>query len=394
MASNVNKTSKKNASASKGKLKYSKKVKRILVIVAVSVMALLLIGGTLLIVLSNKREDYRMLSKQKEVVATCNGFDISYDELYFVTQLYKDTLEFSYGDGIWDNPETAEKYRAELEELVLENLHENALILTACKDLSIPLDSDEQKEYVNNQMDKMMNEDFGGDRDRMLQALEDDGISERYMRYLIGVEYLHSSIYYTLSDIGYYTYTENNLNEFMDYVATSENYARTLHAFVENDPGEDVEANRQKAQNMCDYLNAETDIAEREALMREYIGSANNEDLQISEYGYYFTHGEMDEAYEAATFDLLIGEISEVVETSDGFYVIMRLTPDSDYIPRIAMTLLKNYWGVAMGAFIENRTEQCTVTFNDYGKSLDLVHLEQYRVTEPAPETQAPETEQ
>ena len=393
MASNNYKAYKKQESAPK-KGKLSKKAKRIIVIVSVSLMALLLILGVLLVVLSGKREDYRILSKQKEVVATCNGFDISYDELYFVTQLYKDTLEFSYGEGIWDNPETAEKYRAELEELVMENLHENALILTACRDLSIPIDSDTQKEYVNTQMDKMMNEDYGGDRERMLQALEDDGISERYMRYLIGVEYLHSSIYYTLSDIGYYTYTESNLNEFMDYVANDEHYARTLHAFVENDPGEDVEANRQKAQNMCDYLNAETDVAAREALMREYIGSANNEDLQITEYGYYFTHGEMDEAYEAATFDLLVGEISEVVETTDGFYVIMRLTPDPDYIPRIAMSLLKNYWGVAMGAFIDNRVDQCTVTFNEYGKSLDLVHLEQYRVTEPSPETQAPEAKQ
>ena len=102
----------------------------------------------------------------------------------------------------------------------------------------------------------------------------------------------------------------------------------------------------------------------------------------------------MDEAYEAATFDLLAGEISEVVETSDGFYVIMRLTPDPDYIPRIAMSLLKNYWGVAMGAFIDNRVDQCTVTFNEYGKSLDLVYLEQYRVTEPSPESQAPKAEQ
>ncbi len=384
----TNKANKKQESAPK-KSKLSKKAKRIIVIVAVSVMALLLIGGTLIIVLSNNREDYRTLAKQKEVVATCNGFDISYDELYFVTQLYKDSLEFSYGEGIWDNPETAEKYRAELEQLVKENLHENALILTTCRDLSIPLESDEKKLYINSQMDKMMNDDFGGDRDLMLQSLEDDGISERYMRYLIGVEYLHSAIYYTLSDIGYYTYTENNLNEFMDYVETSENYARTLHAFVENDPGESVEENRQKAQRMCDFLNAESDVAAREALMREYIGSANNEDVQISEYGYYFTHGEMEEAYEKATFDLLIGEVSEVVETSDGFYVIMRITPDPDYIPRIAMTLLKNYWGAAMGAFIENRAEQCTVTFNDYGKSLDLVHLAQYRVTEPAAQASA-----
>ena len=389
MASNNNKANKKDIPQKKSKL--SKKAKRIIVIVAVSLMALILIGGTILVLLSGDKQDYKTLAKQKEVVATCNGFEISYDELYFVTQLYKDSLEFSYGEGIWDNPETAEKYRAELEELVMENLHENALILTACKDLSIPIDTDGQKKYVDNQMTKMLNEDFGGDRNLMLQSLEDDGISERYMRYLIGVEYLHSSIYYTLSEIGYYTYTENNLNDFIDYVETSENYACTLHVFVENDPGEDVEENRQKAQRISEQINDISNVAEREALMRNYIGSANNEDLKISQYGYYFTYGEMDEAYEAATFDLLIGEVSEVVETTDGFYVIMRLTPNPDYVLQISTTLLKNYWGVAMGAFIENRAEQCTVTFNDYGKSLDLVYLEQYRVTRPAAETQAAE---
>ncbi|MBE6557975.1 MAG: hypothetical protein E7661_03060 [Ruminococcaceae bacterium] len=367
--------------ASNQKSKLSKKAKRIIVVVSVVVMALLIIGGTLLIMLKTNDDNYKALAAQKKVVATCNGFDISYDELYFVTQLYKDSLEFSYGEGIWDDPTTAEKYRAELEALVMENLNENYLILSACKELSINTNASEKDAYIQKTMDQMMKEDFGGDKKTMIKALEDDGISERYMRFLIGIEYLHSVIYYTLDEVNAYTYSTSNIGDYIDYVMTSDKYAHTIHVYVENDAGESVEANRQKAENMYNYLMAEPDAEAREVLMREYIGSANNEDVEISEHGYYFTYGEMDEAYEEATFALSIGEVSKVLETSSGYYIIMRLAPNENYVTLNAQTLLSYYQSAFMGAYIERYDEDCQIVLNDYGKSLDLVKLEQFRQT-------------
>ena len=52
---------------------------------------------------------------EQTVVGTCGGFDVLYEELRYVTLTYKEMFESTYGKGIWDDPESAEKYRAELE---------------------------------------------------------------------------------------------------------------------------------------------------------------------------------------------------------------------------------------------------------------------------------------
>lgn len=366
---------KQQASKNSKQNKVSQKKKRIIITVSVAVMALLLIGGTVLVFMMNRSEDYKKLAADRKTVATCNGFEIPYEELRFVVDLYKKSLAFSYGEDIWDDPVTAEQYREELETLVMENLNENYLILSACKTLSIPTDSKDQRAYVNSEMEALLDEDFGGDETEMAKWIEEQGMTENYLRFCIGVEYLQSSIFFTLLDAEWYTYNQSNLDDFMDYVATSPNYARTIHVFVSNDEGDDTEANRRKAQTMYEHLIAEGDVTEREELMRTYIGSSNNEDLYITGDGYYFTHGEMEKAYEDATFALEIGGVSEVVETVDGFYVIMRLTPEMPYILTHASTLLTYYQSAAMGAYIETFDESCEVVFNEYGKSLDLVNL-------------------
>ena len=54
--------------------------------------------------------------QEQRVVGTCGGFEVLYEELRYVTLSYKDIFAATYGEDIWDNPETAEQYRAELEE--------------------------------------------------------------------------------------------------------------------------------------------------------------------------------------------------------------------------------------------------------------------------------------
>lgn len=374
MASNK----KKNHPAKKGTLKkskLSKKNKQIIVTVCVVAMAALILLGTILVARQNGSERYKLLSLGKKTVATCDGFDIPYEELYFVTELYKSSLEFTYGEGIWDDPATAEQYRKELETLVMENLNQNYLILSACKNLSIDIDSDLKDNYIKSELDRLINNDFGGDKKALQNWLDEQHMTERYFKFCIGVEYLQSSIFYTLLDMGFYQYTTDNIDDYMDYVAESENYARTLHVYVQNDEGDDIEANRQKAQNMYNYLSAEPDAEAKEALIREYIGSSNNEDFYIPKDGYYFTYGEMEEAYESATFALSVGEVSEVLETPDGFYIIMRLQPEMPYIMLNAQTLLSYYQSAAMGAYIETYQDKCSVTLNEYGQGLDLTNL-------------------
>ena len=74
--------------------------------------------------------------KDLEVVGTVNGYEVYYEELRWFTMQFKDRIEETYGEGVWDNKETAEKYRAELEDAVYKSLIGNYAILTLCDELN------------------------------------------------------------------------------------------------------------------------------------------------------------------------------------------------------------------------------------------------------------------
>ena len=70
-------------------------------------------------------------AKNRKAVATSGEYEIPYEQLRFVTMTYKMELDARYGDGndengtIWDDAETAEEHRAELEELGWSTFREN-----------------------------------------------------------------------------------------------------------------------------------------------------------------------------------------------------------------------------------------------------------------------------
>ena len=206
--------------------------------------------------------------------------------------------------------------------------------------------------------------------------LAENWMTERYMRFSIGISYLESAIYYTLLDNNLYAFRQDNIDEFKEYVETSGNYVRTVHVFIENAEGEDPSANLARAREISDRLRAIVSEDDRMAAMNDAIGSKDNDDLySVSGEGYYFTQGEMDEDYEKAAFALSVGEVSEPVVCSGGNFVIMRLFPEADYIEKNAQTLLNNYHSVALGLYEDQVRSKCVVEFNEYGKSIDLVAL-------------------
>lgn len=351
----------------------SKKKKTVTIVVVIALIVALIAGVIAVIVLSNW-EQYKQYAADRKTVATCNGYDIPYEELYFLTMFYKDALASTYGADIWDDPATAEQYREELEELVSKNLTKNYLVLSACRNLGIKTQGSEIDSYVDEQI-KSLRAEFSSQKEYETW-LSEHWMTEHYMRFSIGISYLESALYYTLLDNGLFRYTLDNAAEFRDYVENSGDYVRTIHVYIENVEGEDPAANLAEAQKISDALRAVADPHERRELMDEYIGSTINDDLMsVTGDGYYFTRGEMEEIYENASFDLAMGEVSAPVVCSGGNFVIMRLYPDANYIQNHVEELLNNYHGVAVGLYEEQFTEDCTVVFNDYGKSIDLLSL-------------------
>ena len=348
--------------------------KKTITIVVVILLAVALIAGVVAAVVLSNWEEYKQYAADRKTVATCNGYEIPYEELYFLTMFYKDSLADTYGEHIWDDPATAEEYRDELEALVADNLSQNYVVLSACRNLGIKTEGADIDKYVDSEM-KTLREAF--DSQKEYEAwLAEHWMTEHYMRFSIGVSYLESALYYTLLDNGMFLYSLKNAADFRDYVENSGDYVRTIHVYIENVEGEEPAANLAEAKKISDALRAVEDPQARRELMSRYIGSAVNDDLlAVTGDGYYFTRGEMDEAYEEASFGLAIGEVSEPVVCSGGNFVIMRLYPDAEYIKENVEDLLDSYHGVAVGLYEEQFREECEVVFNEYGKSIDLLSL-------------------
>jgi hypothetical protein len=202
-----------------------------------------------------------------------------------------------------------------------------------------------------------------------------DRITDHYLRFIYRVNYLESSLYYALEDGGLFEYSAKNYPDFIDYVLEGVHYARTVHVYIPNESQADEQKNYEIAKQIADELAACTDDEERYALMCRHIGSSVNKDLQITEAGYYFTHNEMGEEYENAAFGLSDYQVSDVVEYSGAYYVIMRLPIEELYVLRHGEELLQYYQSAQLGAYEDNVMENLTLELNEYGLSLDLTTI-------------------
>lgn len=302
--------------------------------------------------------------RELAVVGTIGGFDVLYEELLCVTQLYRDQLERQYGEGIWDDPTTAEAHRAELEELVGRNITANYAVLSLCAEVQVFHDDKTIEEAVEKYIDELVDE-LGG-RAAYKEALAAQGLTDHFLRFTVAVDYCQNELYYVYTqDLGLIERSEDAIYD----IIMSGEFVRTLHVYIQNDEGDDVEANRRAAEDVKAQLDAGADI-------KQLIGSTVNEDLSLTTTdGYYFTHGEMVSVYEDAAFGLDIGGVSDVIETSGGFYVLQRLELEPQYVLTHLSDLALQYQYAQLNAYIDERQGELSMEYNDYGASLDLTKI-------------------
>jgi len=301
----------------------------------------------------------------EKAVGTCAGYDVLYEELRYVTLSYRDAFEETYGEGIWDDPVTAEKYRAELEETVLRVLRNNYAVLYACSQYMPDVTPDNKtiKEAVDSQIAAAVKE-YGGE-EAFLQAMDELHMTEHFVRFTLAVGELENELLYVLTqDLGLIIY---ETEEFADWMANG-NVIHVQHVFIRNDKGDDPEANRALAESTRQQLAEGKDIG-------EVINSRVNEDLSNTA-PYFMVRGVYAEALETEAVALQnAGDVSEVVEVENGFYIMERMEDDPKELLTKTPTLLKSYQWAELEKKIEGYRDSVCVERNEYGKSLDLVTL-------------------
>ena len=199
-------------------------------------------------------------------------------------------------------------------------------------------------------------------------------MTDHYARKYIGVEnYLASDIVIEMAQRGELVTDEAAILATLN----SDSFIRTMHVFISKSNAIYTDAeNRAHAEEIQAEIAEKTDNGARYDAMFEAIGGKYNNDFgDPLAKGYYFTHGEMDQAYENAAFALAEYQVSDVVETEDGYYIMMRLPKDAAYINENFDTLRDKSYFVTLNQRVEQKLATMTLEKTSFGKRLDLANL-------------------
>ena len=306
--------------------------------------------------------------RMEKVIGTCAGFDVLYEELRYVTLTYKDLMESTYGEGIWDTPESAENYRAELEETVWRVMLNNYAVLSACADHGGNPAEDMENDSIKSSVDDLIDEAIKacGGEDAFEAELKSTYMTEHFLRFTLTVAQLENELYYVLTDdLGL---IETDTDKFMTWLEEG-NCVYVQHVYVSNDAGEDKEANRAKAESVREQLLSGTDIS-------ELVGTVANEDMQ-NVTPYFIVRDVYTEVLETAAFSLTeVGDVSEVIDTGDGYYVMVRIAYDTPTLLAKVTALLNSYQWAKVESIVDTYKTDLKIELNEYGKTIDLLEIE------------------
>ena len=306
-------------------------------------------------------------------VATFGDYEVLYEELRYLVLTQKDIMKATYGETIFDTPESAESYRSELERTVSEKLKENYVVLAACNHYLPDLKMDD--DTVTNAVEDFIADAAkqAGDEETFFAMSESYYMTENFIRFTAAVSIMEDLLRQELakrSDFETF-FADTEEQQFADWIRAG-NGVFVQHIFVRNDIGEDVAQNRLIAEDAREQLSSGA------LTVKEAVGSSVYNQDPSNTAPYYLIRDVYDPALEDAALALQAdGDVSSVVETEEGFYVFVRMEDPEELIlgQKLSTLLSSHQW---------SRTEHIKDTFRDsvsfewtdFGSSLDWLTIE------------------
>ncbi len=296
----------------------------------------------------------------RRAVGRAAGYDVLYEELRYMTLSVRDLLAERDGEQIWDTAETAEAHRAELEREVSNRIAKEYVVLAAASHYlpNRSLDDKDLQETVDAAVAEAI--ESLGSKKEYRQFLADLYMTEHLMRFSLAKAQLELE----LEDALFAETELKDVTAFLGWLAEG-NIVWVRQITLPD--GADAEA-------VADALRVGS--SPEDAIKADPASVA---DTKVTKSFLLIRGLAEDPTQETDAFSLeRVGDVS-TVRKIDGSYRVMIRTEDQleseTFLSYQASAYLKQLRAVRVEKILATFGETVAFTFNDFGKSIDLLKL-------------------
>ena len=310
-------------------------------------------------------DDKKVLESSKEdktVVMTVAGHDVPLELYRYLALNYKSVYELGKTTDIWLGEEGTALI-AELNADVEESLINLYATLAMCEEYGIHADDSYITDALEITMDAIY-EEYEYDYKAYADALAMYNMNDSVYRFIMRNDLLAEELLNAMIDRGEIITNADALQAVFD----SDDFIRVKQILISNENGS-AEENLAQAEDLLAQVKSGADFDELVQKHGEDLFMFNNDD------GYYFAKGRLDRNFEDAAFELDVGEVSGIVETSAGYSILKRYEKDPAYIEKNFTELCNEYIDGLYNIAVEAYAETLTVTASDNLKNYSIFNL-------------------
>ena len=347
----------------------------------IAVIMIYLLGGydSVIGTKDGKYEPIKSSKEDSKTVGKIDGFNVKYEELKYVAFVVKERYEALYGEDVWENAEKIAMYKDAFEAEVMRELCDIYATLSICDGLKIKTGSDEVNKYVDAQMEEIIDKDFHASLEEYNEYLEKYNLTDSLNRFKIKCYYLDILALDKMVDDGHeiIKYSDRDVNAFVDYVTSNDDFYRTIHVYFEKD-GKNDDDIRFEAGALVSDMKAISDDSARYERMCYFIGHRGDYKegyVTDTKAGFYITDGVFGDEYDTAARSVEEYGVT-LVETEYGFFVVMRMPKEKAHVSQNLEGILAYYYEKTYFDYRSNVAKSLTFKPNKYYETLDILNLD------------------
>lgn len=311
--------------------------------------------------------------EEAAVVGNIGKYDVRYEELRYLVLNFKKDMALEFGEDIWTDPAKAEEYRAELWNRVSKKIVSDYYAVQAMADYyyvgggaEAMMSEKAIQDAVQNKIEEAVDE--CGSRRKYKKMLSEQYLTDSLLRFYTAAETCATELFFILAqDLGEIESSEEYITDYMH----SDDFIRTNHIFLKGKTAE----NKALIEQLYSDIKS-SDNPELELIMLKGRYCADYTLTTI--HGKYFARYTSDygDEYELAAFDLGENKLSGIVEAPDGYYIIIRLPVEEDYLKLNYEDFKDDIMGSEFNKRLAEYKEDLTFELNDFGKTIDILEIE------------------